>query len=1149
MSKLVTKFVSTALVATAVVWTFGAYVPAAQGQTVAELQALVNSLLAQIQALNAQISAIQGGTPGAGVVCSFTSDLTIGSEGADVKCLQQYLNAAGFTVATSGAGSPGNETEYFGPRTQQAVAAWQAANGVTPSVGYFGPISRAKYSSLLSQQPPIQPPPIQPPPDGQQLIPASGLMVSTAPENATPGSIISGTTSAARVPVLTVNLTAGAAGGITVNDLKFTRGGVLSDNSISSAYLIENGKVLAQFSSLSGGVITFNGLNLGVNAGQTRKLVFAIDPANGLSAGNTVSFRLASASDVMAVDNTGTAVAVSGTFPIQGATYTVTTVSSPAIASLVVSSSSVGTSVYAGDQNVLVSQWTLTGSNSPVDLKGLTFRVIGSANKSDIKNVKLFVNGTQVGPTLAQVAADGSAHFDLSSNPARINTGSSNLQVYADITGSPSFTFAFQLLNSFDVLAVDTQYNVPVSVTVNGGSGVTVTIQQGTLTVSLASDTPTGNIAKGGSGVALAKFKIYAAGEQVKVKFLDFKLAFTGTTTTLSSMIKNIVLVDDVGQQVGATINTPPSTAACEGDATPGLDGLNYIDCFGTSASNINYIIPANTTRVLTLRGDIQSTATFSTITASLIGNTSNLQGMTSSQIASSGAVTGSILSLAANSLTVSKNSGVGSQTYSAGAGGARIGSYALTASSAEGVNLTSITIKTGTNGASYQNLRVMRGTTQFGTTQPTVGANTSYTFSGSVNIPAGQTVIVDVYADILSGTSAGTHSTITTLTGCSGSGASTFTSVSCSSTAGQDVVIAGQSSITVTANSSQTPASQIVMTNDNLPVPLAGFRFTETSNIEDVKITDLVVFQQVAATSTVKSAFSNLQLYNGTELLGSAGSATTYSSTSNPGPGYYYTFSFGTPVVVPRASSIDLTLKGDVASYSSSGATDNTTHVFKIAVLGDNTSYDTAAEVVTALGNTSNATSSVTISSANGNAQTILRSKLGFSASSLGSTSGRVKQVSDNLASLTFTADAAGTVAVNTVIVTFSGSAPSVATFLDGVVLLDENGQELGTGNTTSSMCTGGTSTCTKTFNLGVTTSGETIGAGQSRTWTLKIDSTKTLAGSATTVQTLNAVINARTDILFTDALDTAAVSAIGLPQNVVVPIQLNAVSFAEGT
>jgi hypothetical protein len=53
----------------------------------------VSDLMAQISALQARITSLQGGTPvpTGGVVCSgvtFNRNLTVGSIGSDVKCLQ-----------------------------------------------------------------------------------------------------------------------------------------------------------------------------------------------------------------------------------------------------------------------------------------------------------------------------------------------------------------------------------------------------------------------------------------------------------------------------------------------------------------------------------------------------------------------------------------------------------------------------------------------------------------------------------------------------------------------------------------------------------------------------------------------------------------------------------------------------------------------------------------------------------------------------------------------------------------------------------------------------------------------------------------------------------------------------------------------------
>jgi peptidoglycan hydrolase-like protein with peptidoglycan-binding domain len=65
-----------------------------------------------------------------------------GTLNAEVRALQVFLNAQGFVVATSGAGSPGNESSYFGARTKAALAAFQKARGITPAAGYFGPKTR-----------------------------------------------------------------------------------------------------------------------------------------------------------------------------------------------------------------------------------------------------------------------------------------------------------------------------------------------------------------------------------------------------------------------------------------------------------------------------------------------------------------------------------------------------------------------------------------------------------------------------------------------------------------------------------------------------------------------------------------------------------------------------------------------------------------------------------------------------------------------------------------------------------------------------------------------------------------------------------------------------------------------------------------------
>lgn len=97
--------------------------------------------------------------------CDFARDLELGVEGEDVKCLQRYLNATGYTVATEGVGSKGKETTQFKGLTKEAVILWQEAHDLFPAFGYFGPKSRAKYLELGTSS--AAPSPAAPPSSNQ----------------------------------------------------------------------------------------------------------------------------------------------------------------------------------------------------------------------------------------------------------------------------------------------------------------------------------------------------------------------------------------------------------------------------------------------------------------------------------------------------------------------------------------------------------------------------------------------------------------------------------------------------------------------------------------------------------------------------------------------------------------------------------------------------------------------------------------------------------------------------------------------------------------------------------------------------------------------------------------------------------------------
>lgn len=91
------------------------------------------------------------------VTLFLTRTLSSGARGVDVKSLQQFLNRNGFVVAISGLGSPGEETEFFGPATRAAVIKFQLAGGIINSAndlaaGLVGPATLARINLITDLQ-------------------------------------------------------------------------------------------------------------------------------------------------------------------------------------------------------------------------------------------------------------------------------------------------------------------------------------------------------------------------------------------------------------------------------------------------------------------------------------------------------------------------------------------------------------------------------------------------------------------------------------------------------------------------------------------------------------------------------------------------------------------------------------------------------------------------------------------------------------------------------------------------------------------------------------------------------------------------------------------------------------------------------------
>lgn len=120
------------------------------GATQANAAMTATELQAEIARLTALIAQISGGsTASAGY--QFNTNLTVGSTGADVVALQDWLSAKGYLSIPAG-----TSKGYFGQLTKTAVAAYQASAGL-PATGFVGPQTRAKLNASASVSTPSTP--------------------------------------------------------------------------------------------------------------------------------------------------------------------------------------------------------------------------------------------------------------------------------------------------------------------------------------------------------------------------------------------------------------------------------------------------------------------------------------------------------------------------------------------------------------------------------------------------------------------------------------------------------------------------------------------------------------------------------------------------------------------------------------------------------------------------------------------------------------------------------------------------------------------------------------------------------------------------------------------------------------------------------
>jgi len=483
---------------------------------------------------------------------TFTRNLTTGATGSDVKCLQSILNQSASTrVSATGAGSPGSETTYFGPKTLVAVRTYQAQQGFTPA-NQVGPLTRARLNSAIgtgtgtgtgTYYPPVTPT-------------GAGLAVQLASDNPAAGTVVAGQGLAPLARFVFVN---GDNSAVKVTSLKVNRTGYSEDADLANVYLMQGAVRLTDAASLSSGVVNFNDPNglFTVPSGSSTEITVASDIcAKGTCTtivGQTLALSITSMSSV-----TTNASSVRGNFPVSGNLFTVADATLATVAfGLSTSSPSANTSLNPQNDYPIWQSLTTVGTRA-VSMTRIAFRLIGSIQQSDLRNFRLNIDGVQVGSAVQQMDTNGYVTFDLASSPATLQAGTRVVKLMADIINGSSRSFYTSIRVAADANFVDSQYGVNIAPTTTSASSFVVasvttgtqTIASGTLSVTKANDSPSGTVILGASNATVGKYTFTAAGEPVKVT--DLYVYISNATSTNLPYFRNGALYAN-GVQVGST--------------------------------------------------------------------------------------------------------------------------------------------------------------------------------------------------------------------------------------------------------------------------------------------------------------------------------------------------------------------------------------------------------------------------------------------------------------------------------------------------------------------------------------------------------------------------------------------------------------------
>jgi hypothetical protein len=922
MNKLTKKIVAILTTVTCAVFVMGP--GSADALTAAELQAMIDSLLAQIATLQSQLTQVGGGTTVSGcAITSFTRNLTIGSSGNDVKCLQIILNSDAATkVAATGAGSPGAETTTFGPLTKAAVIKFQdkyasevlTPLGLTAGTGYVGAKSIIKLNTMIGSVPSTPTTPITP------VTTTVNVSLASDSPAATQVALNSQDMTFAKYAVT------GGTTGVTINQVIVSRGGVSADADISSIKLYDGATQLGSTQALNTLThkVTFSSLSWTVPAGQVKYLTIkgSVAASGTATVGDSIQLGIVSASDITS------SVALGGTFPIWGSAKTIAGISVGAL-NVDKQASPATTTILSGAVQQEVAAWRFAASGTEgFTVNSIAITQVGSGTRSDLSNLKLMVNGVQIGSTVASLDNQNKATFDLSAAPLAINSSASKVvTASADVAGgiNTARTVIFEITQATDVTAFGSNSGGATTITYNTGTtytrqtGNTMTIGQGTLTVALDSalNPSAQTYVKGTTNRSMTALK-FTTGSTEGVRVTKLVLTLGGTTPAATD-ISNVTLWDGSVQIAGPA--SVIGSSVTFGANTVGWDATGLFD------------VAKSSVKTIVVKADIPNGANAShTVSLSLAANTDLwVDGLSSmydlAQSSNVVSATGNAHSIGSfGSLAVSLSSSAPTaQTYVIGGTEKEFARFDLTAGSGEDMIVSSITVDiqsngiAATSGAKLINMKLVKmDGTQFGNTVASPVATAS--FSGNtLTIPASQTVTLKIIADVPT-TSYPSPNASTSIAGVTTAianalettGASSQQSITETGGAAGNAIIIGAGGLTVAV--SPTPGDQTLIIGAST-VPVAAFALT-AGTAEDVRVTYLKIWNSASTVESSTTDLSNIALYNaaGTRLT------TLKSLTAGTGILHYVVFNASdflnsTGIDIAKGQQTTLTVKADLPS------------------------------------------------------------------------------------------------------------------------------------------------------------------------------------------------------------------------------------------